>query len=239
MMSRPSTAPRIARPIATLAVIASLLVAACSAPVISDTDLAPPPPDAASTSTSPTTVPLVPIAQQNTELSPLARLVTPLGSARFDPADHVDAAPVPVLLSIPRLKITDTRIDAVGVAENGDMEIPGIDSVGWYRFGAKPGQEGSAVLAAHISYDGSPGVFRYLDTTQVGDLIEIEYDDGTKQVFTIVERAQYDKTDLPLERVFSKRGSPLLTLITCGGQFNRSLRSYEDNIVAYAIPIDR
>ena len=46
------------------------------------------------------------------------------------------------------------------------------------------------------------------------------------------------KDELPVDRVFSKDGDPVLTLITCGGDFNRSLRSYSDNVVAYAEPID-
>jgi hypothetical protein len=40
-----------------------------------------------------------------------------------------------------------------------------------------------------------------------------------------------------LDRIFAKDGDPVLTLITCGGDFNRSLRSYEDNVVTYAVPI--
>ncbi len=53
----------------------------------------------------------------------------------------------------------------------------------------------------------------------------------------MVERAQYDKDELPADRVFAKEGSPSVVLITCGGEFNRSLSSYEDNVVAFAEPV--
>ena len=171
------------------------------------------------------------------DVSPLAGLVSPLGSALYDRSDHVDSWPNPVHLSLERIGADQAPVLAVGVEDNGDMEIPGADGVGWYRFNPKPGQEGSAVLAAHISYNGSPGVFRYLSDVVVGDVVYVGFDDGTERSFEIVELAQYDKQELPFDRIFAKDGDPVLTLITCGGDFNRSLRSYEDNIVAYAIPI--
>ena len=56
--------------------------------------------------------------------------------------------------------------------------------------------------------------------------------------FEVVERVQYNKKELPLERIFAKSGDPVLTLITCGGGFNQSLRSYDDNFVVYAVPVE-
>ena len=187
--------------------------------------------------TTATTLPIDEPAPTTPSRSPLAESVVPLGSARYDVEDHVDDRAVPTSISIEGVGVAEAPVIDVGVEENGDMEIPGADSVGWYRFNATPGEAGSAVLAAHISFDGQPGVFRYLDEANVGDRVVVEFDDGTRSEFEIVELAQYDKQELPDERVFAKTGDPVLTLITCGGDFNRSLRSYEDNIVAYAIPI--
>ena len=226
--------------IAILGLATGLLLAACSS--------ASPPPDEAlspvsTTTTTTTTVPPVPAVDvapttsSTPNRSPLADLVAPIGSAQYDPADHIDARPVPVAVTIDGIGVAASPVIEVGVEDNGDMEIPGADSIGWYRFNATPGEAGSAVLAAHISFDGQPGVFRYLDEANVGDRVVVEFDDGTTSEFEIVELAQYDKQELPDERVFAKTGDPVLTLITCGGDFNRSLRSYEDNVVAYAIPV--
>jgi len=187
--------------------------------------------------TTATTVPIEEPAPTTPPRSPLAESVVPLGSARYDVEDHVDDRAVATSISIEGVGVAEAPVIDVGVEENGDMEIPGADSVGWYRFNATPGEAGSAVLAAHIAFDGQPGVFRYLDEANVSDRVVVEFDDGTRSEFEIVELAQYDKQELPDERVFAKTGDPVLTLITCGGDFNRSLRSYEDNIVAYAIPI--
>jgi LPXTG-site transpeptidase (sortase) family protein len=182
-------------------------------------------------------VPVEETAAATPHRSPLAASVVALGSARYDVEDHVDERAVPTSISIAGIGVVGAPVIDVGVEENGDMEIPGADSVGWYRFNPTPGEPGSAVLAAHIASNGNPGVFRYLADVEIGSRVVVAFDDGTTTEFEIIELAQYDKQELPDDRVFAKDGDPILTLITCGGDFNRSLRSYEDNIVAYAIPV--
>jgi sortase (surface protein transpeptidase) len=191
----------------------------------------------ATTTTTSTTPPAEEQPTTSRPTSTLANEVEPLESALYDAADHVDDRAVPVSISIDGIGVADAPVIDVGVEENGDMEIPGARSVGWYRFNPTPGEAGSAVLAAHISYNGTPGVFRYLADVEIGERVVVAFDDGSTTEFEIIELAQYDKEELPDDRVFAKDGDPVLTLITCGGDFNRSLRSYEDNVVAYAVPI--
>ncbi|MDH4306411.1 MAG: class F sortase [Acidimicrobiia bacterium] len=140
-------------------------------------------------------------------------------------------------LTIDGISVSNAPVRDVGVLESGEMEIPGAAEVGWYRFGPSPGQPGSAVLAAHIAFDGRDGVFRRLAGASIGARVEVMYSDGSTRAFEVVELAQYSKEELPTSEIFSKSGDPRLLLITCGGDFNPSLRSYTDNIVAYAIPI--
>jgi LPXTG-site transpeptidase (sortase) family protein len=172
---------------------------------------------------------------ETTTVSELASRTRPLGSAILQPPG--EAIPMPVGLRIDSLDIADAAVVDVGVERNGEMEIPGATEIGWYRFGSSPGEPGSAVLAAHIAFNGRDGVFRNLDEIAVGDIVEVLYDDGSSQRFEITETAQYAKDELPINRVFAKDGSPELTLITCGGDFNRSLNGYTDNVVAYAAPV--
>lgn len=168
--------------------------------------------------------------------SPLADLVKPLGSATYDPDVLLRTSPVPVGLHLEKIGVDNATVVPVGVLDNGEMEIPGATEVGWYRFGPSPGENGSAVLAAHIAYNGRNGLFRNLDQMQEGDSFEVAYDDGTTSRFEVTEIARYGKTALPFDRIFAKDGEAGLVLITCGGTFNDSLRSYEDNIVVYAVP---
>ena len=117
------------------------------------------------------------------------------------------------------------------------MEVPSARRVGWYEYGARPGQEGSTVLAAHIAADGIDGVFRRLADVEVGAQFEVILDDGTSVAYEVVELGQYEKSQLPFDRVFAREGPPFITLVTCGGSFQPSIRSYQDNVVAYAAPL--
>jgi len=157
-------------------------------------------------------------------------------------APSTSEAPVadPIGLRIERLGI-DAPVVAYGVDGSGQMEVPeNVTEVGWYRFGPAPGEDGSAVLAAHVDLAGSgPGVFYDLDTLQVGDRLSVVYADGSETGFRVIARTTYDKTRLPLDVIFSREGPAVLTLITCGGAFNRSIKRYDSNVVVYAVPDQR
>ena len=119
------------------------------------------------------------------------------------------------------------------------MELPGADAVGWYRYNAKPGEAGSSVLSAHISYNGTNGVFRYLSDVEARRR-------GHHRLRRRLDRRPSRSSrspnttsrNSPSTASSTRTDDPVLTLITCGGDFNSSLRSYEDNFVAYAVPID-
>lgn len=146
--------------------------------------------------------------------------------------------PVPVSLDIPGLGVTGATVTDVGVEADGDMEIPDASEVGWYRFGPRPGDTGSAVLAAHIAYNGVDGVFRNLTEMRSGDRFSVTFSDGSSRSFRVVGLRQWSKVDAPLADLFARDGSPRLVLITCGGTFNRALDSYDDNVVVIAVPVD-
>jgi LPXTG-site transpeptidase (sortase) family protein len=165
--------------------------------------------------------------------SSVAEAITPLPPAGPLPA-VADLAP-PAMLAVPALGVSDAPVAAVGVRQDGDMDVPGVREVGWYRFGPRPGDAGSAVLAAHVAYDGVDGVFRHLDDLAAGDAVTVAFADGSSRSFTVTEVAQVPKADLP-DAVWARDGEPQLVLITCGGEFDNASDHYEDNVVAYARP---
>ena len=142
----------------------------------------------------------------------------------------------PVSIAIPALGI-EAPIIALGVDDEGRMDIPrDVDEVGWYRYGPTPGEGGSAVLSAHVdSRSQGPGVFFRLGTLTPGDVIEVVSEEGT-QAWVVRAVQTVEKDELPLDRVFARDGEPVLTLITCGGSFSRSLNSYDSNVVVVAVP---
>jgi hypothetical protein len=151
--------------------------------------------------------------------------------------DDVEA---PVRMRIPALGLTAT-VAPVGVdARTGDFDVPpGVDRVGWYRFG--PGVEataGSVVIAGHVdSAAQGKGAFFKLTSLKPGATITVTGADGTDRVFAMVARKRYAKTRIPLEKYFARDGAPRLTLITCGGPFDARTGHYRDNVVVTAEPV--
>ena len=152
------------------------------------------------------------------------------------PTAHV---PVPVGLRIGSIAV-DAPVDPYGVDQRTrQMAVPdNVTDVAWYKFGPSPGEPGSAVLAAHVDLFGQgPGVFFDLRSLEVDDLVHVELSDGSEHAFRIVARTVYEKEDLPTDVIFAKQGPAVLTLITCGGGFSESDRSYDSNVVVYAVPL--
>jgi hypothetical protein len=53
-------------------------------------------------------------------------------------------------------------------------------------------------------------------------------------IFRVETVRQYPKDDFPTELVYGHTDHAALRLITCGGTFDRSQRSYRDNIIVFA-----
>ena len=156
------------------------------------------------------------------------------------PHSQLDPEPisVPIGLRIDEIEV-DAPIGSYGVNQRtGEMDVPdNVTEVGWYRFGPKPGEAGSAVLAAHVDLASSgPGVFYNLQTLEEGDRMSVLYEDGSETQFRVVARVTYEKDELPLDVIFSREGPSVLTLITCGGAFNSNISRYDSNVVVYAVP---
>ncbi len=145
--------------------------------------------------------------------------------------------PTPVALQISSIDVSGFPIRPVGLEPDGQLEIPGADEIGWYRLGSSPGQGGTTVLAAHVSWKGDSGPFARLGSVEPGDQIEVTTDDGGRRVYAVVERARYGKLALPGDRLWRTAGDETLALITCGGEFDPSVRRYRENIVVYAVPV--
>jgi hypothetical protein len=176
-------------------------------------------------------------------LLPPANPVPQPGSGFMVPeADRLQfskAAPVrmaPVRIQIPDAWV-DARIRTVGVTPEGEMEAPeDFWEVGWYRYGARPGDEGKAVMAGHLDSQDGAAIFYHIGNLQPGDDIRILLGgpDG-ERFYRVREVAQYHVDDAPLERIFGPSDTAELILITCGGDWlGNDAGGYTDRIVVYA-----
>jgi sortase (surface protein transpeptidase) len=145
---------------------------------------------------------------------------------------------VPVSLRIDDLDV-EADVLEVGVAPDGSLEVPDrVSDVGWFRDGVRPGEAGSAVLVGHVdAASQGPGAFFLLREAAIGGRISVLDDHGTRQEFEIVARREYRKAELPVDSLFGRGGPAVLTLITCGGEFDSQTRSYDSNIVVHAVPV--
>ena len=155
-----------------------------------------------------------------------------------EPIERV-ALIVPIEISIAKLGVQAT-IDAVGVYDDGSVEIPeDITRVGWYRFGAGPGQgAGSTVIVGHRDgFDEGPGAFYSVSALEPGDIVELQLEDGSTRGYEVVSREAIDRELLPSDDVFNEDGPERLTLISCIGYFDRDNGGYQQNVVVTAVPV--
>jgi hypothetical protein len=182
---------------------------------------------------------VVPAALHDPVLGPPAR------PSAASPAVSVAAAPPSPAPPAPpvRIRAVDAGLDAPvvdsGVDERGGMAIPhDIHTVGWYRFGVGPGAStGSAVLAGHVDdHIQGYGAFHRLAHLAVGNPVQVTLTDGRVLTYKVSAVEHVAKALLPAGKIFARDGPPRLTLVTCGGAFDRAVGGYVDNVVVTAAP---
>jgi hypothetical protein len=147
----------------------------------------------------------------------------------------------PVELPPPdRIRITsigvDSALETLDIDAAGALHAPkDYAKAGWFGKGPAPGDIGPAVIAGHVDSQTGPAVFYQLRDLKPGDLVEVSRG-GQWIGFRVTASERYPKDQFPTAKVYSPTPVPELRLITCGGTFDRSRRSYEDNIVVYALP---
>jgi Sortase domain len=140
----------------------------------------------------------------------------------------------PVRVDIPALGVSEPTVD-LGLAGDGTMQVPaGPDPIGWFAESPTPGEIGPAVLAGHLTWNGTDGAFRHLQTLTPGAEIVVTRADGSRPRFVVTEVAQYSKDRFPTARVYANTPGPQLRLITCAGDYNPGSHDYSANVVVYA-----
>ncbi|HEY0812834.1 MAG TPA: class F sortase [Pseudonocardia sp.] len=162
------------------------------------------------------------------------------GPALLRPPANVPAAAVavpvrPVAVAIPALGVTGPLEDLVADPATRELSAPNDPArAGWYAAGVVPGDQGPAVIGGHVDSRRGPGVFFRLRTLYKGDLIEVTRSDGRTVRFSVLAVALFPKDAFPTQAVYGPTPGPELRLVTCGGTFDRSVRSYADNVVVDA-----
>lgn len=141
---------------------------------------------------------------------------------------------LPTRLQIPALQV-DTHVIYVGLTKDGNMSVPtNVIDAGWYKYGALPGNTGTAVIAGHLDgLRGEPGVFSDLSKLVPGDTIMVTESNGLVVSFIVREMKSYAQTEEPAE-VFTSASGSHLNLITCTGNWDSSEHQFSKRLVVFA-----
>jgi sortase (surface protein transpeptidase) len=169
------------------------------------------------------------------------------GSPASQPPGGQQQVPVTPVRLLPASVPTRVEIPAIGVASdllhlglNPDrtVQVPPLGRdprAGWYRDSPTPGELGPSLILGHVdSAEYGPGIFYKLGALTPGQTVTVTRADRTAAVFRIDRVASFPKNSFPTLEVYGDTRNAQLRLITCGGTFDFSARSYEENIVVFA-----
>lgn len=165
----------------------------------------------------------------------------PIDNGRAMSAPVTQEIVLPTRLRIPSIDI-DARILAVAQDTLHQVVVPSdISAVGWYEFGPAPGDStGSCVLVAHRDgAGGGYGAFYDLGSVIPGNVIKVSMSDGTELEYRVVSREVVTKSWFSdnSDTFFTRFGKERLTLITCGGVYDKARGGYQSNIIVTARPV--
>lgn len=171
-------------------------------------------------------------------LSPAGRgSASPAGASNpacdvYTGAPRVLAAPANV--RIPKLDV-QSGVVGLGVLPGGQLDAPTTgDVIGWYGHTARPGQVGNMLASGHVDWEKRPAVFWRLAELKGGDRIEVTAEDGGRHEYAVQWVTAVDAANAPLDEIVGPTTERWLTLITCGGTFNRVTRDYSDRVIVRA-----
>jgi LPXTG-site transpeptidase (sortase) family protein len=141
-------------------------------------------------------------------------------------------------LEVPRIGI-NAPVITLGVDAKGAMKSPkGPTEVAYYDFSGEPGHTGNVVMSGHVDYiDYGPAVFWRLRDLKVGDEIRLFLDTGATIVYRVVGSAYYDENTAPVADIIRQTTEETITLITCGGSFDRDRLEYDQRLVVRGIRV--
>jgi len=142
---------------------------------------------------------------------------------------------IPLRLIIPKIGV-NAAIERVGLTSDRAMASPsGPGTVGWYKFGPRPGNKGSAVIDGHSGYaDGRRAAFDDLPELKPGDKLYVKDARGERLVFVVRKKKLYARQADSAE-VFRPSTGRRLNLITCTGPFDEAAGTHSQRLVVFAV----
>lgn len=172
--------------------------------------------------------PVAPSATGSASPAPSASGASPVGPAL--------GRSVPKRLSIPTIAV-DAPFTPLSIGATGQLDAPppnDTNLVGWFKDGVTPGERGASIVAGHVDTKTGPAVFLQLRFLKPGATVDITRQDGTVASFKVDSVETFSKAKFPDKRVYADTSDAQLRVITCGGDYDRAAKDYEDNVVVFA-----
>lgn len=189
-----------------------------------------------------------------TDPADTSKALAPLGaSAGSPPSSPAATSPGTRSASLPQARaaaVAPSRVEVPSLGASLPVVPVGVDAAramvipqdpgtaGWYRFGPDPvTASGATVISAHTDTAGAVGPLSRLDQVRAGDAIRVSV--GDERLLYVVRRVdRHAKESLDVDALFARTGPARLHLVSCGGAWDPTTRSYEDNVVAVATRVD-
>ncbi|WP_286260023.1 class F sortase [Streptomyces graminofaciens] len=158
--------------------------------------------------------------------------------AELPPAAQPLRAARPQRLDIPSMgvqaPVVARGLDPAGAIDPPSFAQPGV--VGWYAAGTRPGAAGAALFVGHVDTETRPAVFYKLSALRIGEKIRVTRDDGKVAEFTVDDVQVIGRDHFDAGQAYGVRqsGRAELRLVTCGGTFDSTSRTYTANVVVSA-----
>lgn len=140
----------------------------------------------------------------------------------------------PVKLMLPSVGV-EAAVEPVAEDPDGAMSAPtDPDQIAWYSPGPGMGVPGNVVFAGHVDWAGRRRVFGDLHLLNPGDPVQVIDAEGRGYEYAVESSEWVRAEGAPVEAIFANPGEPVVTLITCGGEYVAARREYLDRLIVRA-----
>jgi hypothetical protein len=146
---------------------------------------------------------------------------------------------VPIAISIPDAYV-DAEIEKSKIVDGRMLDPSGPWVVEWYQETGRAGDSvdyRNMVLSGHIDYWGvGPSVFQSVATLTQGASISVTGEDGTVFTYAVdtIKQVDAEPSQEQLQDIAGKSKTPILTIITCGGEFDQVKGTYPERTIVRA-----
>jgi sortase (surface protein transpeptidase) len=140
----------------------------------------------------------------------------------------------PMYMAVPSVGLY-APIQNVGINAKGEMDVPSgkTNNIGWYKYGASPGEQGSAVLDAHVF-----AAFSKLQYVGPNADVYISMASGKILHFVVSSSTVYPLKGLSSNILFANDGIERMNLVTCAGNLTADRSTYDHRLVVYTTLVE-